>query len=98
MERLKLEGWKVKREKGKKVEMYKVVKRSCMQKLQSNQQSTDFSKLSLDKQCPVARTKCGRTSKNSWQANEALDLRALALDRAAVQATIIFNLSAILQA
>ena len=61
---------------------------SILQKMLSNQQSTHFSNLSLDKKCPVARPKCGRTSSNSCQANEALDLRALALDRAAVQAEV----------
>jgi len=63
-----------------------------------NQQSKDLSKLSFDKKCPVARPKCGRTSKNSCQANEGQASRALALGRAAVQATINFNISRMPQA
>ena len=70
-----------------KVKRSKVVTISSLQKMLLNQRSKDISELSFDKKCPVARPKCGRTSKNSCQANEAQALRALALDRAAVQAT-----------
>jgi len=79
IKKLKVESRKVKRGK--------VFKCSSLQKMLLNQQRIDLSKLSLVKKCPVAKSKCGRTSKNSCQANEGLALRALALDRAAVQAT-----------
>jgi len=88
IKKLKVESRKVKRGK--------VFKCNRLQKMLLNQRSTDFSKLSLDKKCPVARTKCGRTSSNSCQANEGQASRALALDRAAVQAEVKIIISLLL--
>jgi len=69
------------------VRKYKAVKCYRLQKNAVKPTKQRPFEIVIGKKCLVARPKCWRTSSNSCQSNEALDLRALALGRSAVQAT-----------